>query len=216
MATADTPDNETIVRYNLQCSYHDRTFVRKIGGSWDPVAKTWYVTNDIYQSHGELFERWDPLPVTSQTCAKKKPEVWKVPKPLFCVVVNVENDRVNKYDSAGSCCRAGDSAEEQFQRLATTRGWTCQTATCEENIYYHIDFYLTNATHTKVSCDVKAEKKIRRHHTTVTPNHTWLELHGVRKNDLGWLFSPKASRWLCFQQNTGFLIFDRQKLCRSK
>ena len=212
MTTPDNGDVQSAVRFNLtNCSYHDRAFVRKLGACWDAVNKTWFITKDVHDSHGDYFERWMPVPVTDVAEQQAVPVPWKAPKPLFSVVVNVTHASANQYDTTGACLKTGDSAEEQFQAMARQKGWTCMAATSKDNIYNHIDFHMSNAA-LKVTCDVKAEKKVKRRDTSITPNFTWLELHGVRRTDPGWLMSPSASTWICFQQGSGFLIFDRAKL----
>ena len=73
---------------------------------------------------------------------------------------------VNQYDSGANCSSVGLNAERLFANLAESKGYVVKSATKEENIFKHIDFFLSKLKEGEgiksTSVDVKARKKNER------------------------------------------------------
>ncbi len=98
--------------------------------------------------------------------------------------------RRNRYDRGDSLER-GDEAEDIFVQLAEMKGWKVTKASAHANIHQHWDFLIEKPAK-KFRVDVKARKKIRRIDSRVQDTWFWVELHGVRNYDRGWLYDGKA------------------------
>lgn len=59
--------------------------------------------------------------------------------------------------------------------------------------------------------DVKSMKRISRKENEVQDNYIWLELHGVRQGDKGWIYGGKADI-IAFEVKEGFLLVLRSRL----
>ncbi|MFN9111465.1 MAG: hypothetical protein ACK5XN_15485, partial [Bacteroidota bacterium] len=57
---------------------------------------------------------------------------------------------------------AGQRAESQFAFIAKSKGWHVRSATRQQNMFSHIDFFIS-ANGNSYSVDVKAQKKESRH-----------------------------------------------------
>ncbi len=119
--------------------------------------------------------------------------------------------RRNQFDRRDSL-ELGDRAEDLFARLALARGWKVGRATEQANLYDHWDFYIYRD---KEGCrvDVKAMKRARRGDAQVQDQWLWVELHGVRDYDRGWLYAGKADL-IAVETSSSFLMVRRQDLIR--
>jgi hypothetical protein len=115
----------------------------------------------------------------------------------------------NKFDKKDSL-ELGNTAQARFKSLALKRGWNIVEATKEQDIDEHWD-YLISKTNEHYKVDVKAQKRISRQDETTQDDWVWIELHGVRENDLGWLFGSKADL-IAFETNDTFTIIQRSIL----
>ena len=115
----------------------------------------------------------------------------------------------NQYDNS-NCLEMGDTAEKQFAEIAAKNGYQVLTATKEDNINSHIDFWITKNEKT-ISVDVKAAKRLSRQDSSPNYDYLWIELHSVRENNKGWLLDGHA-HYIAFQQDGYFLCIKREKL----
>ncbi|MFQ5604547.1 MAG: hypothetical protein ACE5HS_14855 [bacterium] len=115
----------------------------------------------------------------------------------------------NKFDKKDSL-ELGEQAEQVFVNIARSKGWRVQAAESRSNIDEHWDFWLIKD-EKKYRVDVKACKRIRRQDSQVQDKWVWIELHGVRAGDRGWLFDGKADL-LAFETRTSFIIVKRSEL----
>lgn len=113
----------------------------------------------------------------------------------------------NQFDNRDSL-ELGENAQNKFKKMAETKGWTVTDASSQEDIDEHWDFLIKkDDKNTKV--DVKAMKRINRNDANLQDEFTWIEIHGVRPNDEGWLYGGKADH-LAFETKTGFIIVIRR------
>lgn len=116
----------------------------------------------------------------------------------------------NQYDNH-NCLESGDEAENIFKLTSQKNGYLTSPSTREENINSHIDIWLTK-NNTTFGVDVKAAKRISRNKSLPTQdNLLWIELHSVRPNNKGWLYSGHA-KFIAFEQQNTFIIIKREKL----
>ena len=95
-------------------------------------------------------------------------------------------NRRNQYDRRDAL-ELGDKAQDAFSGLADERGWKLTEATTEQDINEHWDFLMARDID-EYSVDVKAMKRIGRGDPDVQDQWVWIELHGVRPRDRGWLY----------------------------
>lgn len=114
----------------------------------------------------------------------------------------------NQYDRK-DCLEVGQTAEETFVKIATERGWEIKIASSTENIDDHFDYRIKKG-HEVYKVEVKGKKRIDRSDARAQEELVWIELHGVRIHDAGWLFG-KADL-IAFQMNTSFRIVKRLDL----
>jgi hypothetical protein len=119
--------------------------------------------------------------------------------------------RRNQYDKRDSL-ELGDKAEVMFRRLAEKRGWTLSDATFEDNINKHWDLLMVKGKD-GYRVDIKAMKRLSRGDSPVQDKWVWIELHGVRPNDKGWLYGGEADL-IGFEKKTSFVIVKRTDLIR--
>lgn len=112
----------------------------------------------------------------------------------------------NKYDHDGNCLKSGNIAVVRFKRIAKKRGLIYKDASFDDDVNKHIDGWIDND-----SYDIKAAKKRNRGDKEKDYDSVWIELHGVRWNDRGWLYDGKAT-FIAFEFNGGFIIFNRENL----
>ena len=122
----------------------------------------------------------------------------------------MNNDsRRNQYDTKDSL-DLGDKAENVFRRLAEKRGWKLAEASFDCNVNEHWDFLMQKASDS-YKIDVKAMKRLSRGDPDVQDKWVWIELHGVRPYDKGWLYGGKADL-LSFEKVASFVIVKRLDL----
>jgi hypothetical protein len=119
------------------------------------------------------------------------------------------SERKNKYDSS-DCLERGDHTESLFEILAISNDWDVYEPTNRENIDQHWDFAIRRGNE-NYRVDVKSLKKISRSDEKVQDSWTWIELHGVRENDSGWLFAGRADL-IAFERFDSFIFVKRTDL----
>ncbi|MEW6402926.1 MAG: hypothetical protein AB1649_14085 [Chloroflexota bacterium] len=114
----------------------------------------------------------------------------------------------NQYDRKDSL-ELGKSAEGLFARAAAARGWDVCPAVGRENIDDHFDYRIRKEGEV-YRVEVKSKKRIGRSDATPQAEFVWIELHGVRSCDDGWLYG-KADL-IAFEMDRSFRIVQRADL----
>ena len=115
----------------------------------------------------------------------------------------------NKYDKRDSL-EMGSKAENIFARLAAKMGWKVTQASTYNNIHQHWDFLLEKP-NKRFKIDVKAMKRISRQDSCVQDTWFWVELHGVRRHDRGWLYNGRADL-IAVEKMDAFVLVKRLDL----
>ena len=115
----------------------------------------------------------------------------------------------NKYDKRDSL-EIGSKAEDTFARLAEKMGWTVTQASKYNNMHQHWDFLIEKAKNS-FKVDVKAMKRISRQDSDVQDTWFWVELHGVRSYDRGWLYDGHADL-IAVEKIDAFILVTRLDL----
>lgn len=115
----------------------------------------------------------------------------------------MSHNQKNQYDKKDSL-EIGNKAESLFVKLAKARDWQVEYATNQQDMNEHWDYQLSKQGTTYL-IDVKARKRINRGDTHVQDDWVWIELHGVRPTDQGWLFGGKADL-IAFERAADFII----------
>ena len=108
----------------------------------------------------------------------------------------------------------GKRAEHLFSRVAQTNGWHVTAAHRHNDINEHWDCRIEreqcDERHgaERYRVDVKAMKRQSRSDAEPQDSWTWLELHGVRKNDQGWLYGGHAEL-IAFETRNSFVLVER-------
>jgi hypothetical protein len=108
-----------------------------------------------------------------------------------------------------SFVQSGKQIEKQFAQVAANRGWLCEFASHQADCNEHWDVKITREP-LSFLVDVKGRKKITRS-GQLQDQWIWLELHGVRAKDQGWLYSGRADL-IAFETLDSFLLVDRDRL----
>ena len=116
------------------------------------------------------------------------------------------SSRRNKYDTKDSL-KMGDRAEDKFVEIASRKGWKVSTSIKDSDIHEHWDFLIRKG-EKAFKVDVKARKRISRNEANQQDEWIWLELHGVREKDSGWLYGGLADL-LAFETSESFVIVRR-------
>ena len=114
----------------------------------------------------------------------------------------------NRFDKKDSL-ELGKKAEELFIEIARKSGWQVSDSSKDENINEHWDFRIVKD-ELDFRVEVKAAKRIHRNDRGVQFEYTWVEIHGVRPKDTGWLFG-KADL-ITFEKETSFIFIKRLDL----
>jgi site-specific DNA-methyltransferase (adenine-specific) len=122
----------------------------------------------------------------------------------------MDNKR-NKYDRR-SCLEIGQNAEDVFASMATERGWKVTVASDYANIHDHWDLLIEKGAE-RYRVDVKGMKRLGRYDAGVQDQWIWIELHGVREHDRGWLYDGKAEL-IAFEKEGSFMIVRRNDLIK--
>lgn len=114
----------------------------------------------------------------------------------------------NRYDKKDSL-ELGQKAESLFARSAVKHGWIVEPAPEDSNKNEHFDYSMSKDGRS-LNVEVKSLKRMRRKDSEVQDEHIWIELHGVRKDDQGWLYG-KADL-IAFELRNSFRIVRRTDL----
>lgn len=116
----------------------------------------------------------------------------------------------NRFDKKDSL-ELGQRAEDAFARIASQRGWKVESAPERGNIDDHYDYVISKEGQT-FKVEVKSKKRISRSDGGTQDELIWVELHGVREKDPGWLFG-KADL-IAFELKSSFRIVKRKDLLK--
>jgi hypothetical protein len=114
----------------------------------------------------------------------------------------------NRYDKKDSL-ELGRNAESLFARSAVKHGWVVESAPEDSNKNEHYD-YIMRKDGRSLNVEVKSLKRMGRKDSEVQDEQIWIELHGVRKDDQGWLYG-KADL-IAFELKNSFRIVRRTEL----
>jgi len=114
----------------------------------------------------------------------------------------------NRYDKKDSL-ELGQNAESLFAKSALKHGWLIEPASEDSNKNEHFD-YIMSKDGRSLNVEVKSRKRMGRKDSAVQDEHVWIELHGVRKDDNGWLYG-KADL-IAFELKNSFRIVRRADL----
>lgn len=114
----------------------------------------------------------------------------------------------NRFDKKDSL-ELGENAEHLFIIRAVKLGWKISASSKDENIDEHWDYLIEKETVT-FKVEVKSRKRISRSDTGLQSDLTWVEIHGVRPKDTGWLFG-KADL-IAFEKESSFILVKRLDL----
>jgi len=115
----------------------------------------------------------------------------------------------NRFDKKDSL-ELGRSAEDRFARLAVKQGFKIMASTRGGNIDEHFDYVMERGGKTH-KVDVKSRKRVARDDKETQDEYLWIELHGVRADDKGWLYNGQADL-IAFELSHSFRIVDRLEL----
>jgi hypothetical protein len=121
------------------------------------------------------------------------------------------HDKRNKYDKR-DCLEIGQKAESVFARIAATRGWRITAASNYANINDHWDLRIEKGPEI-YRVDVKGMKRLSRRDSSAQDEWIWIELHGVREHDRGWLYDGKAEL-MAFEKKGSFVVVRRDDLIK--
>jgi hypothetical protein len=114
----------------------------------------------------------------------------------------------NRYDKKDSL-ELGQKAESLFAESALKHGWMVEPAPSDSNKNEHFD-YIMSKDGRSLKVEVKSRKRMGRKDSNVQDEYVWIELHGVRKDDDGWLYG-KADL-IAFELKNSFRIVRRADL----
>jgi hypothetical protein len=114
----------------------------------------------------------------------------------------------NKFDKKDSL-ELGEQAENLFAALAKNSGWRVSPSSKDQNIDEHWDF-LIEKEGLEFKVEVKGRKRIRRVDDEAQSDFTWVELHGVRPKDPGWLFG--RADLIAFEKEDSFILVKKADL----
>ena len=136
--------------------------------------------------------------------------VFSVAKYLSTIIrfMFTKNSR-NRYDKKDSL-ELGRRAEDSFARLAIQHGFKVAASSEKGNIDEHFD-YVIERDGKSHKVDVKSLKRLSRRDSGTQDERVWIELHGVRADDKGWLYAGHADL-IAFELVNSFRIVDRLEL----
>lgn len=114
----------------------------------------------------------------------------------------------NKYDKKDSL-ELGQISEEKFVITARNHGWIVEKVSDKNNIDDHFDFIISKNDES-FRVEVKSLKRIKRSNSGTQDEYIWIEFHGVRKNDKGWLFG--LADLIAFEMKKTFRLVKRKDL----
>lgn len=118
----------------------------------------------------------------------------------------------NKFDKNGLNLKQGLQAEHLFAQIARAKGWEIYEPSSYQDINEHWDMEIRKGEES-YKVDVKAMKRLNRSNSAPQDEWHWIELHGVRKNDEGWLYGGKADL-IAFETKSSFIIVKREDLIK--
>jgi len=118
-------------------------------------------------------------------------------------------NRRNRFDRKDSL-ELGDSAEARFAVCARENGWDVVRAESRQDMDEHWDVIIRRGSEI-YRVDVKAMKRVARGDQATQADWIWIELHGVREHELGWLYGSKADL-IAFERAESFVIVPRAEL----
>ncbi len=124
--------------------------------------------------------------------------------------MNNRNIEQNKYDVTGENLKRGLNAEKKFVEVAQKIGYKVCLSNPKQDIDEHWDFELSKDSES-FKVEVKAMRKIKRSDPAPQDEYAWVELHGVRERDEGWLYGGEAN-YIAFETQKSFVLVDRKKL----
>ena len=113
------------------------------------------------------------------------------------------------FDSDGKSYEYGMGIEQLFKETAEKHDFAVRTASPHENMYRHIDFFITTPEGKRFSVDVKGMKKLNRSDDSPQDEWLFLEFKNVR-GDNGWLYG-KAD-FIAFEMKDKFTFINRKLL----
>ena len=116
----------------------------------------------------------------------------------------------NRYDRKDSL-ELGQSAESLFAKSAIKHGWVVVPASEESNMDEHFD-YIMSKDGKSLKVEVKSRKRRGRGDQDVQDEYVWVEIHGVRKDDQGWLYGN--ADLIAFEMGNSFRLIRRVDLAK--
>ena len=114
----------------------------------------------------------------------------------------------NRFDKKDSL-ELGERAEGLFVSMARQYGWQVSASSKDENIDEHWDYRIEKEPE-NFKIEVKSAKRVHRNDDGIQFEYTWVEIHGVRPKDTGWLFG-KADL-IAFEKQNSFIFVKRLDL----
>lgn len=115
----------------------------------------------------------------------------------------------NQFDKKDSL-EIGQQAENLFVHLAKAQGYTVQYANSLQDIDEHWDYEIAKEAES-YKVDVKGRKRVSRNDASPQDIWIWVEIHGVRPKDQGWLYGGK-SELIAFERASDFVIVKTEDL----
>lgn len=104
----------------------------------------------------------------------------------------------------------GTKAEEAFETAAMRMGYEVKHSNSYQDRIQHWDFSIRKKGKS-LMVEVKAMKRVDSWDQDPQAEWIWIELHGVRKTDKGWLFGGNADL-IAFEQSDHFIVVRRRAL----
>lgn len=124
------------------------------------------------------------------------------------------NDQQNKYDQRGSL-EMHEKAMLRFTMAAEAKGYEVTKPINKNQIKYdHINCFIKKIVAGKMqskSVKVVARKRVDAWDADAQSEWIWIELHGVRHQDPGWLYGTRAGL-IAFEQSDHFIIVTRDSM----
>ena len=114
----------------------------------------------------------------------------------------------NRFDKRDSL-ELGEKAEAHFVEIARRSEWKVSGSSKAENIDEHWDYHIEKDKE-NFKVEVKSAKRVHRNDNRIQFEFTWVEIHGVRPKDTGWLFG-KADL-IAFEKQNSFIFVKRLDL----
>lgn len=116
----------------------------------------------------------------------------------------------NRYDRTGENLARGLRAETRFIRIAQSKGYKICISNPDQDRNEHWDYELFKDGK-RFKVEVKAMKKLKRSDPHPQDRYAWIEIHGVRDWDEGWLYGGRSD-YIAFETKKSFVLVSRKKL----